>query len=70
MEHDSEEYRRIVDYLRLTHAATHSTYSLEVVDVFDLERDGESKRYEAFKTMSNRMMLWHGSRRTNWAGIL
>ncbi len=54
----------------MTHAATHSTYSLEVVDVFDLERDGESKRYEGYKTMSNRMMLWHGSRRTNWAGIL
>ncbi|VDD75788.1 unnamed protein product [Mesocestoides corti] len=70
LERDSEAFKRIVEYLRTTHAATHSNYTLEVVDIFDVERVGEAERYERFRSLDNRMMLWHGSRRTNWPGIL
>ncbi|VDK42567.1 unnamed protein product [Taenia asiatica] len=67
LDRDSEEFKRIMEFLRVTHAPTHSNYALEVLDIFSLSREGEAER---FKTLNNRMMLWHGSRRTNWAGIL
>lgn len=35
-----------------------------------MKRQGEYKRYRAFKDLPNRMLLWHGSRNTNYAGIL
>ena len=31
---------------------------------------GEGSRFGPFKQMHNRMLLWHGSRATNYAGIL
>lgn len=67
LDRDSEEFKRITEFLRITHAPTHSNYTLEVLDIFSVSREGEAER---FKTLDNRMMLWHGSRRTNWAGIL
>ena len=53
-----------------THAPTHSSYSLELMDVFKIERHGETKRYKPFRKLPNRKLLWHGSRTTNFAGIL
>nr|VZH97926.1 unnamed protein product [Spirometra erinaceieuropaei] len=70
LDHESKEFLRIVEYMQKTHASTHSAYTLEVVDIFSVEREGEAERYQAFKDLSNKMLLWHGSRRTNWAGIL
>lgn len=67
---DSEEYKILEEYVCNTHAATHSHYSLEVVEVFRVARQGESKRYKPFSKLHNRMLLWHGSRLTNYAGIL
>lgn len=33
-------------------------------------RQGEEDRYKKFSDFPNRMLLWHGSRLTNWVGIL
>lgn len=41
-----------------------------VFQVFDIERHGERKRFRPFRDLNNRMLLWHGSRTTNYAGIL
>lgn len=38
--------------------------------IFKIEREGESQRYKPFKELHNRRLLWHGSRTTNFAGIL
>jgi len=40
-----------------------------VLDVFEVERKGEGERFAAFKALPNRMLLWHGSRSTNYVGI-
>ncbi|KAL3311083.1 Poly [ADP-ribose] polymerase 1 [Cichlidogyrus casuarinus] len=66
---DSEEYARIVRYVHNTHAATHRQFGLEVEAIFDIERQGEQ---QAFRQAADRvggdvMLLWHGSRRTNWS---
>ncbi|XP_076264902.1 poly-(ADP-ribose) polymerase [Rhynchophorus ferrugineus] len=66
----SEEFQIIKEYVKNTHAETHDTYDLDIEDVFLVKREGESKRYKPFKKLHNRKLLWHGSRITNYAGIL
>jgi len=63
-------YTQVDTYVQNTHAKTHSSYTLEVLDVFLADRAGEAKKYAAWKDMHNRRLLWHGSRLTNWVGIL
>lgn len=69
--HDSEDYQLIEKYLLATHAPTHTDWSLELEEVFLLERRGEFDRFAHYReTLKNRMLLWHGSRLTNFVGIL
>eukprot|EP00118_Oscarella_pearsei_P026283 m.309715 g.309715 ORF g.309715 m.309715 type:complete len:959 (+) comp47446_c0_seq1:38-2914(+) len=70
LDHDSEEFKMLVEYVANTHAATHRGYELEVQEILKINRHGEEKRYKPFKKLHNRMLLWHGSRVTNYAGIL
>jgi len=41
---------------------------LEIQDVFEITREGEDERFK--KDIHNRQLLWHGSRLTNFVGIL
>ena len=66
----TEEFKKLERYVKNTHASTHSMYSLEIEDVFKIQRKGESKRFKPFRKLHNRQLLWHGSRTTNYAGIL
>lgn len=70
LDKDSDEFSLLSDYVKNTHASTHTTYSLEIEEVFKVCRKGEDARYKPFKKLDNRMLLWHGSRLTNFAGIL
>jgi len=64
------EFKIIEQYVKNTHAETHSSYSLKIQDVFKVIRTGEEKRFKPFKKLHNRKLLWHGSRITNFAAIL
>lgn len=66
----SEEFKMIEKYVKNTHAATHMQYTLEIDEVFVIKRHGEEQRFKPFKKLPNRKLLWHGSRTTNYAGIL
>lgn len=66
----SDEFALIRKYVENTHAATHDQYALEIEEVFKVSRQGEKRRYKPFKKLHNRQLLWHGSRVTNYAGIL
>jgi poly [ADP-ribose] polymerase len=69
----SSELEMVRKYTKLTHGPTHNQYSLEVGAVYAVEREGESKRYSDYvqkHSLGNKQLLWHGSRITNWAGIL
>ncbi|RXG61049.1 Poly [ADP-ribose] polymerase 1 [Armadillidium vulgare] len=70
LEKSSDEFDLINRYLKNTHAATHTHYSLELEEVFKVKRQGEEKRFKPFKKLHNRQLLWHGSRLTNFVGIL
>ncbi|CAI9730721.1 [ADP-ribose] polymerase 1-like [Octopus vulgaris] len=70
IERSSEEFDLITKYVQNTHAVTHNQYGLEVVDAYRLERLGEKERFRPFEELANHKLLWHGSRVTNFAGIL
>ncbi|GLT33348.1 hypothetical protein SLA2020_079460 [Shorea laevis] len=69
--HDSEDYQLIEKYLLTTHAPTHTDWSLELEEVFSLERKGEFDKFAPYREkLNNQMLLWHGSRLTNFVGII
>ena len=70
MDKQGDEYKVLEQYVKNTHAQTHTAYELQIEDVFVVKRQGEESRYKPFKKLHNRKLLWHGSRTTNFAGIL
>ena len=44
-------------------------YNLKMLDLWKVERDGEDKKYNPLK-LDNKKLLWHGSRFSNFVGIL
>jgi poly [ADP-ribose] polymerase len=70
MEKTDPIYKLIEEYVANTHAKTHNQYALEVQNIFVVDREGERERFEQQKRGTNRKLLWHGSRLTNFAGIL
>ncbi|GFR22966.1 poly polymerase 1 [Trichonephila clavata] len=70
LERDCKEYKLIDTYLKNTHAETHNQYKLVLQEVFKINRHGESEKYKKFKNLHNKKLLWHGSRLTNYVGIL
>ena len=70
VEKNTEEFKRIEQYLMNTHAATHNQYSLKLIQLFQIGRQGEDQLFQKWENNSNRLLLWHGSRTTNFAGII
>ncbi|KAI1847163.1 hypothetical protein JX265_011839 [Neoarthrinium moseri] len=72
LERKSDEYKQLSKYLLDSSAASHGLkYRLQ--DIFRIERPGEHDRFEkSTKELkdSSRLLLWHGSRTTNFGGIL
>ena len=67
---ENDEWKLVKRYLKNTHGPTHTEYSLRLKHVWKVEREEEARRYRQFEADGNRMLLWHGSRTTNFAGIL
>ncbi|XP_063310870.1 poly [ADP-ribose] polymerase 2 isoform X2 [Pelobates fuscus] len=68
VEHTSEAFQIIEQYLKSTHAATHHDYTMTLLHVFQMQREGEESNFQVH--LPNRMLLWHGSRLSNYVGIL
>ncbi|KAK3822772.1 MAG: hypothetical protein J3Q66DRAFT_330105 [Benniella sp.] len=67
----SDRYRLIEQYAQNTHDSARTEYDLVLEEVFDLEREGESERFiRSGSSKLSRRLLWHGSRWTNFAGML
>ncbi|KJX93203.1 poly polymerase 2 adp-ribosyltransferase 2 like protein [Zymoseptoria brevis] len=68
----TDEFSHISDYLINSRGSTHG-HEYKLIDVFRIERQGENDRFErshSKRTASDRRLLWHGSRSTNYGGIL
>ena len=67
----STEFKQLAQYLMDTRGYTHST-NYQIEQIFRIERQGEHDRFEeSFPgPPRDRRLLWHGSRATNFGGIL
>ena len=73
LEHGSDEYKSLSEYLVKSSGTSHGIrYRLE--DIFRIERTGEVERFQKSEygklKKSDKRLLWHGSRTTNYGGIL
>ncbi|KAJ3253177.1 Poly [ADP-ribose] polymerase 2 [Boothiomyces macroporosus] len=68
----SKTFNILKKYTQNTHGKTHNAYKLEILDAFELHRDEEAEKFNNVgkEYHSNKMLLWHGSRLTNFVGIL
>ncbi|KAH7883960.1 poly polymerase catalytic domain-containing protein [Phlebopus sp. FC_14] len=70
----SKEFRALAEYVANTHGATHRNFQTSVLHAFRVERESETLAWQqaGFDEIASgdRMLLWHGSRTTNFAGIL
>jgi len=72
VEKEDDMYNIICDYVKNTHGHTHTWTKVQVQEIFRVNRNGESDRFEAagHRHNTNKQLLWHGSRLTNFVGIL
>lgn len=73
LDHKSSEYKALAAYLLKSSETSHGIrYRLE--DIFRIDRAGEGDRFAKSKFAKlhkkDRRLLWHGSRTTNYGGIL
>ncbi|KAI9812723.1 MAG: hypothetical protein M1827_004479 [Pycnora praestabilis] len=70
---DLNEFKHLQDYLVKSTGQTHSM-QMKIEDIFRIERMGENDRFDkspfAGRKDTDRRLLWHGSRCTNFGGIL
>eukprot|EP00922_Rhytidocystis_sp_ex-Travisia-forbesii_P045177 GHVS01067348.1.p1 GENE.GHVS01067348.1~~GHVS01067348.1.p1 ORF type:complete len:1044 (+),score=135.20 GHVS01067348.1:265-3396(+) len=73
IEQDSGEWAMIKKMVKNTHASSHNCYSLNIEQIFKCDTHGARSGgvAQTFSSdIGNRVLLWHGSRLTNWVGIL
>ncbi|XP_063157535.1 poly [ADP-ribose] polymerase 2 [Candoia aspera] len=68
LEKDSHVFQVLERYLLSTHAPTHKDYTMTLLEAFELNKESSEATFRF--DLPNRMLLWHGSRLGNWAGIL
>ncbi|CAK63275.1 unnamed protein product (macronuclear) [Paramecium tetraurelia] len=67
---DFDVISKIEHSINVSHGPTHEKFKLQVAKVYEVERKNEKIRFFPFKALENRKLLWHGSRITNFVGIL
>ncbi|KAI1730634.1 poly(ADP-ribose) polymerase catalytic domain-containing protein [Ditylenchus destructor] len=69
LDQKSSTFKLIDCYLKSTHGSTHDRYEMKLRNVYELkEKDGLERPF--MSELGNRHLLWHGSRISNWYGIL
>ena len=63
---ETEDFSMVEQYIQSTHAGTHNMYTMDVQEVFECNKNQD---YVGQK-VGSRKLLFHGSRMSNWAGIL
>lgn len=67
VKNNSEEWNMISTYVQNTHAPTHY-YNLELLEILSVNK--EHKNIDFFNSEPNHRLLFHGSRTSNFMGIL
>ena len=66
---DSRVAEELKDMMMATHSPEHD-FGMELLEVYEVQRLNEATRFWPFTKLPNRRLLWHGSRVTNFVGIL
>ena len=72
LKRESMEFNELKNYLVNTRGVTHNA-NYQVTEIFRIERQGEKERFDKSPFAGpprDRRLLWHGSRCTNFGGIL
>lgn len=69
LDRNGTEFNLLKEYLVNTRGHTHGVTYRHIENIFRIERQGEKDRFISDK-ISDRRLLWHGSRATNFGGIL
>ncbi|TGJ87485.1 hypothetical protein E0Z10_g1303 [Xylaria hypoxylon] len=70
LDNSGDEFLELKSYLMDTRGSTHNA-NYQIQQIFRIERDGEFDQFDtSHKAPRDRRLLWHGSRCTNFGGIL
>lgn len=64
----SERFELLQRFFTSTHAASHQGFKMVILEAFSIDKAEEANRFN--KNLGNNLLLWHGSRMTNFAGII
>lgn len=67
LEKESPEFQVLRHYVKSGHNGFDENF---IMNIFAVERKGEAERFAQWKDLKNHMLLWHGSRVSNFMGIL
>ncbi|CAI2320628.1 unnamed protein product [Caenorhabditis sp. 36 PRJEB53466] len=67
LERSSTDWKHIEEYMNNTRGSTHDV-DVELIDILRVDRESEAAKFK--RGLANRMLLWHGSGKMNFAGIL
>lgn len=70
LDHSSAEFQMLCKVIRDTHGPTHNNFTLQVLEVFKVKREGEDERFQGHKHLKRHRLLFHGSRLMNFVNIL
>jgi len=66
MDETDEEFKMVQSYM----SNQRGKFKLKLLDAFKVARAGEVERFQKSIPLGNRQLLWHGSRVSNYVGIL
>ena len=66
---DNKMIEMIHKYMKQTKGSTHS-HNLQIKQIYEIDRRNEIELFNKNKSIGNRQLLWHGSRLSNFVGIL
>jgi len=63
------EYQMIEEMVKNTQS-TEFKYTIQLDQVFEMAREGEAERFAPYTKLPHHRLLWHGSRLSNYIGII
>lgn len=70
LDRNSKTWSILQKWVQQTHAPTHTDYKLKILDIFEVDRPKDHAQFVPYTGLHNQTLLWHGSRMSNWVGIL
>jgi len=67
LDKESEEFRTLMEYIKNT---SNETIEKSIKNIFVLQRRGEAENFQKWKKLANKKLLFHGSKVSNFMGIM